>query len=94
MPYSTTNDGANHDPTQSQCHPQSGQVSGRGADNHPPNTARIDIGSASHFVAVSLGRGDQPVREFAGFTVDLHANADWLAACGMDTVAMESTGVY
>lgn len=28
------------------------------------------------------------------FTADLHALADWLKACGVDTVAMESTGVY
>ncbi len=27
-------------------------------------------------------------------TDDLHAMADWLLACGVDTVALESTGVY
>jgi transposase len=58
-----------------------------------PNAAGIDIGSASHFVAVPPDRDDQPVREFASFTVDLNALADWLKACGVDTVAMESTGV-
>lgn len=60
-----------------------------------PNAAGIDIGSASHFVAVPPDRGDErPVREFRSFTVDLAAIADWLSACGVDTVAMESTGVY
>jgi hypothetical protein len=59
-----------------------------------PNAAGIDIGSASHFVAVPPDRDDEPVREFASFTVDLNAIADWLQACGVDTVAMESTGVY
>ena len=59
-----------------------------------PNAAGIDIGSASHFVAVPPDRDDQPVREFSSFTVDLNALADWLKACGVDTVAMESTGVY
>ncbi len=59
-----------------------------------PNAAGIDIGSASHFVAVPPDRDDQPVRQFASFTVDLQRLADWLAACGVDTVAMESTGVY
>ena len=59
-----------------------------------PNAAGIDIGSASHFVAVPPDRDDDPVREFPSFTVDLHALADWLGACGVDTVAMESTGVY
>ncbi|MBL8526510.1 MAG: IS110 family transposase, partial [Burkholderiales bacterium] len=59
-----------------------------------PNAAGIDIGSASHFVAVPPGRDEQPVREFASFTADLERLADWLTECGVDTVAMESTGVY
>src|ERR1700693_5630924 len=59
-----------------------------------PNAAGIDIGSASHFVAVPPDRDDEPVREFPSFTVDLNALGDWLKACGGDTVAMESTGVY
>ena len=59
-----------------------------------PNAAGIDIGSASHFVAVPPDRDDRPVREFASFTVDLEKLADWLKECGVDIVAMESTGVY
>ena len=59
-----------------------------------PNAAGIDIGSASHYVAVPADRDDEPVREFASFTEDLEALADWLKTCGVDTVAMESTGVY
>ena len=59
-----------------------------------PNAAGIDIGSASHYVAVPAERDDEPVREFPSFTADLHRLADWLQACGVDTVAMESTGVY
>ena len=59
-----------------------------------PNAAGIDIGSTAHFVAVPPDRDDEPVREFASFTADLHRLADWLDACGVDTVAMESTGVY
>jgi transposase len=59
-----------------------------------PNAAGIDMGSAFHYVAVPPERDDHPVREFPGFTADLHALADWLSACGVDTVAMESTGVY
>ena len=59
-----------------------------------PNAASIDIGSASHFVAVPPDRDDQPVYEFSSFTADLNALADWLTACKVDTVAMESTGVY
>lgn len=59
-----------------------------------PNAAGIDVGSASHYVAVPADRDEQAVREFRAFTEDLEALADWLAACGVDTVAMESTGVY
>jgi transposase len=59
-----------------------------------PNAAGIDIGSASHFVAVPPDRDDEPVREFLSFTVDLNALADWLTVCRVDIVAMESTGVY
>jgi len=58
------------------------------------NSAGIDVGSASHFVAVPADRDDHPVREFAAFTGDLYRMADWLQACGIETVAMESTGVY
>ena len=59
-----------------------------------PNAAGIDVGSASHFVAVPADRDDEPVREFQSFTADLHRLADWLRACRIDTVVMESTGVY
>ena len=58
------------------------------------NAAGIDVGGASHYVAVPEDRDDQPVREFAAFTGDLYRMADWLKACGIETVAMESTGVY
>ncbi len=58
------------------------------------NAAGIDVGSTEHWVAVPPGRGPEPVRCFQSFTADLHCLADWLAACGVETVAMESTGVY
>jgi len=56
--------------------------------------AGIDIGSASHFVAVPPDRAEEPVREFKSFTESLEALADWLEHCSVDTVAMESTGIY
>jgi transposase len=59
-----------------------------------PDAAGIDIGSAAHFVAVPVDRDDEPVREFASFTADLNALADWLGRCEVKIVAMESTGVY
>lgn len=58
------------------------------------DAAGIDIGSASHFVAVPEGRDKETVREFKSFTDDLHEIAKWLKACKIKTVAMESTGVY
>ncbi len=59
-----------------------------------PNAAGIDIGDTLHAVAVPEGRDEAAVREFGTFTVDLTAIADWLEACRIETVAMESTGVY
>lgn len=56
--------------------------------------AGIDIGATSHFVAVPEGSSDTTVREFKTFTTDLYALADWLKQCGIQTIAMESTGVY
>lgn len=58
------------------------------------NAAGIDVGGSSHWVAVSRQASDEPVREFGAMTADLNAMADWLLACGVDTVALESTGVY
>jgi transposase len=59
-----------------------------------PNAAGIDCGATDHFVAVPKDRDPQPVRSFRTFTADLYALADWLVQCSIDTVAMESTGVY
>src|SRR5437867_4084456 len=59
-----------------------------------PNAAGLDIGSAEIVVALPPDRNPQPVRVFATFTPDLHALVAWLVACGIDTVAMESTGVF
>lgn len=57
-------------------------------------SAGIDIGSRSHFVAVPKGCAEMSVREFTSFTSDLYKLADWLEQCDIETVAMESTGVY
>jgi transposase len=59
-----------------------------------PNAAGIDIGNESHYVAVPADRDAKPVRQFACFTEDLRRMAAWLKSCGIDTVAMQSTGVY
>jgi transposase len=69
------------------------------------HAAGIDVHAAVHFVAVPAE--DVPagfvnpdaklpagVRKFGTNTADLEALAAWLKACGVTTVAMESTGVY
>jgi transposase len=56
--------------------------------------AAIDIGSKMHMAAVDPACADTPVRAFGTFTQDLHDLADWFKACGVTSVAMESTGVY
>ena len=58
------------------------------------NAAGIDIGAEEVYVAVPQGRDEESVRSFPSFTADLHRLADWLEACGIETVAMESTGVF
>ena len=59
-----------------------------------PNAGGVDIGAREIFVAVPTDRDTESVRSFPTFTQDLHALADWLQQCHIDTVAMESTGVY
>jgi transposase len=59
-----------------------------------PNAAGIDVGASEHYVAVPPDRDRESVRRFAAFTEDLHALARWLLQCGVQTVVMESTGVY
>jgi transposase len=59
-----------------------------------PDTAGIDVGSASHFVSVPHDRDEQPVREFSAVTAGLDALSEWLTQCRIQRVAMESTGVY
>lgn len=60
--------------------------------NH--NAAGIDAGAEYHYVAVPEERVSPPVRKFATTTAGLYELADWLAEAGVDTVAVEATGVY
>ena len=59
-----------------------------------PHAAGIDVGAEQHWVSVPEGRDAQPVQMFGTFTADLERLADWLAVCGVTTVALEATGVY
>src|SRR5262249_43590463 len=58
------------------------------------NAAGIDVGAPEHWGAVPEDRDEEPVRRFGAFTADLSALAAWLQQCQMETVVLESTGVY
>jgi transposase len=59
-----------------------------------PNAAGIDISVKEHMVAIPEGRDTGRVRSFGTMTCDLAEIAAWLKANLIETVAMESTGVY
>jgi transposase len=59
-----------------------------------PDAAGIDIGAEEIYVAVPPDRDEESTRRFSSFTGDLHALADWLGLCRIQSVATESTGVY
>jgi transposase len=59
-----------------------------------PKAAGIDVGNDEHWVAIPPALDCEPVRSFGCFTQDLQDMADWLVERGVDTVAMQSTGVY
>lgn len=66
-------------------------------DNLPtvfPNAAGLDIGSAEIVAALPPDRDVTVVRTFTTFTADLRQLVTWLLDHHIDTVAMESTGVY
>src|SRR5574342_690454 len=59
-----------------------------------PDAAGIDVGHASHFVAVPPERDPVPIREFGSWTAARQEMAGWLKAHAIRTVALQSTGVY
>lgn len=62
-----------------------------------PHAAGVDIGATEHYGAVppdAVPAGQPAVRKFGTFSEDLDQLVEWLKACGVTTVAMESTGVY
>ncbi len=59
-----------------------------------PHAAGADLGSKSIWVSVPPNSDTKDVREFSTTTDQLHTLVDWLMQCGVDTVAMEATGVY
>ncbi len=59
-----------------------------------PHAAGIDIFSINHVVSVPEDRCKKNIRTFGAFTCDLKEIALWLLSCKIETVAMESTGIY
>lgn len=59
-----------------------------------PNAAGIDIASKEHWVSVNPETATPHIRCFGCFTSDLAELTQWLLDCGVDTVAMEATGIY
>ncbi len=58
-----------------------------------PDAAGIDIGAEETYVAVPPDRDEEWTRRFSSFTGDLHALADWLSRCGIQSVPMETPAV-
>jgi transposase len=59
-----------------------------------PNAAGLDIGAREIYGCLPPDRAGEIIKVFGTFTPDLVRLADWLIAHQVDTVAMESTGVY
>ena len=60
--------------------------------NH--NAAGVDMGSTEIWVAVGEHLSEEPVRKFGTTTTELRESADWMKSIGVETVAIEATGVY
>lgn len=65
-----------------------------GLERIQPHAAGVDIGAHEIMVCVPGPDSTQIVRAFGTYTADLEALADWLTGHEIETVAMESTGVY
>jgi len=59
-----------------------------------PDAAGIDISPEVIYVAVDPRKDVKPIRHYGTVTAELYRIANWLKACGVTTVALESTGVY
>jgi transposase len=52
------------------------------------------MGSDTVWICVGEHLADEPVRVFGTTTAQLRASAEWMRSVGIDTVALEATGVY
>lgn len=65
-----------------------------GLERLQPHAAGADIGAHEIMVCVPGPENTQIVRAFGTYTADLEALAAWLKSYAVETIAMESTGVY
>jgi transposase len=59
-----------------------------------PHAAGVDIGAIEIVACVAGNESTQIVKAFGNYTVDLQALASWMRDHQVQTIAMESTGVY
>lgn len=59
-----------------------------------PMAAGIDVSVSEMVVAIPEGLAEESIRAFGTMTCDLRELCNWLKDCEIETVAMESTGVY
>ena len=59
-----------------------------------PCVAGIDIGASSVFICIGFADGHQEIQEYLTFTEDLKNMLNWIRQNNIQSVAMESTGVY
>ena len=70
-------------------------IEGDGLPVLRPNVAGIDVGSTSHWVCATAADGSvREVKQFGATTPELEKLAQWLKERNVESVAMESTGVY
>src|SRR2546426_2998763 len=84
-----SNRGNNQPPESEAKHP-----GGAGLPRIRPMVAGIDVGSKEHWVCAPIGEGGAEMRVFGANTPELVAMPDWFQQLGVESVAMESTGVY
>jgi len=60
--------------------------------NH--HAAGADMGSEAVVISVGEGVEEEPIRTFGTTTAQLRKGGEWMLSCGIDTVAIEATGVY
>jgi len=59
-----------------------------------PNAGGVDLASEIHYAAIGHDDPDRDVRSFGATTSELKRMANWFLDNGVNTVALEATGVY